>query len=115
MVIARVRDKKSLTSSMAVLPEYLRNKASEGGATDYKDWHVQLGRRFRALKLWFVIRTYGVTGLQQYIRTHVANATGLETKLRADSRVEVLSRSLSLILFRIRDSDEKTKAVRVTH
>jgi aromatic-L-amino-acid decarboxylase len=106
-----VRDKKSLTSSMAVLPEYLRNKASEGGATDFKDWHVQLGRRFRALKLWFVIRSYGVTGLQQYIRSHIVFATTLEDKLRADSRVEVLSRSLSLILFRIRDSDEKTKTL----
>lgn len=77
------------------------------------DWHVQLGRRFRSLKLWFVIRSYGVTGLQQYIRNHIVFATTLEDKLRADSRVEVLSRSLSLILFRIRGSDEKTKAVRI--
>ncbi len=97
---------------MAVLPEYLRNKASEGGATDYKDWHVQLGRRFRALKLWFVIRSYGVTGLQQHIRHHVTFASDLESQLRADSRLEVLPRSLSLTLFRIRDSDEQTKAVR---
>jgi aromatic-L-amino-acid decarboxylase len=52
-----------------VLPEYLRNKATETGAViDYRDWQVPLGRRFRSLKLWFVIRHYGVEGLRTGIR-----------------------------------------------
>ena len=50
--------------AVSILPEYLRNAATESGAViDYRDWHVPLGRRFRALKLWFVIRHYGVEGL----------------------------------------------------
>ena len=57
---------------LSVLPEYLRNKATESGAViDYRDWQIPLGRRFRALKLWFVIRHYGVEGLQHHIRRHV--------------------------------------------
>jgi aromatic-L-amino-acid decarboxylase len=67
-----VADRKALIQALSVLPEYLRNQASESGAViDYRDWQVPLGRRFRALKLWFVIRHYGVEGLQHHIREHV--------------------------------------------
>ncbi|MHC4934419.1 MAG: pyridoxal-dependent decarboxylase, partial [Planctomycetota bacterium] len=67
-----VADKRTLIRTLSVLPEYLRNKATESGAViDYRDWHVPLGRRFRALKLWFVIRHYGVEGLRFHIRRHV--------------------------------------------
>ena len=59
-----VADRKALIQTLSVLPEYLRNKATETGAViDYRDWQIPLGRRFRALKLWFVIRHYGVEGL----------------------------------------------------
>jgi aromatic-L-amino-acid/L-tryptophan decarboxylase len=52
-----VADRKALIQTLSILPEYLRNKATESGAViDYRDWHIQLGRRFRSLKLWFVIR-----------------------------------------------------------
>ena len=58
-----VADRAALIKALSVLPEYLRNKATESGAViDYRDWQVPLGRRFRALKLWFVIRHYGVEG-----------------------------------------------------
>ncbi len=67
-----VADRKALINTMSVLPEYLRNQATESGAViDYRDWHIPLGRRFRALKLWFVIRHYGIEGLQHHVRRHV--------------------------------------------
>jgi aromatic-L-amino-acid decarboxylase len=67
-----VADRAKLISALSVLPEYLRNQASTGGEViDYRDWHIPLGRRFRALKLWFVIRHYGVEGLQSYVREHL--------------------------------------------
>ena len=67
-----VADRAALIKTLSVLPEYLRNQATESGAViDYRDWQVPLGRRFRALKLWFVIRHYGVQGLQYHLRRHV--------------------------------------------
>jgi aromatic-L-amino-acid decarboxylase len=67
-----VANRNELINTFSILPEYLKNKATESGAVfDYRDWHVQLGRRFRSLKLWFVIRHYGVEGLQFHIRKHV--------------------------------------------
>ena len=67
-----VADRASLIKTLSVLPEYLKNKATESGAVfDYRDWHIQLGRRFRSLKLWFVIRHYGVEGLRFHIRKHI--------------------------------------------
>jgi len=70
-----VADRAALIRTLSVLPEYLRNKATESGAViDYRDWQVPLGRRFRALKLWFVIRHYGVEGLRHHIRRHVGLA-----------------------------------------
>ena len=68
-------DRAALIKTLSILPEYLRNQATESGAViDYRDWQVPLGRRFRALKLWFVIRHYGVEGLRHHIRRHVALA-----------------------------------------
>lgn len=60
-----VKDRSAILSALSAHAEYYRNKASDSGAVlDYKDWQIPLGRRFRALKLWFVIRTFGVRGLQ---------------------------------------------------
>ena len=67
-----VADRAVLIKTLSVLPEYLRNQATESGAViDYRDWHIPLGRRFRSLKLWFVIRHYGVEGLRYHVRRHV--------------------------------------------
>jgi len=67
-----IADRSTLIKTLSILPEYLKNQATESGAvTDYRDWHIQLGRRFRSLKLWFVIRHYGVEGLQYHIREHI--------------------------------------------
>lgn len=70
-----VANREELINTFSILPEYLRNQATESGEVfDYRDWHIQLGRRFRSLKLWFVIRHYGVEGLQHHIRKHVEMA-----------------------------------------
>jgi aromatic-L-amino-acid/L-tryptophan decarboxylase len=103
-----VADRKVLIQTLSVLPEYLKNKATESGAvTDYRDWHVQLGRRFRALKLWFVLRYYGIEGLQFHIREHVHLAQQFATWVQNDARFELLvTPPLNLVCFRLNGSDE---------
>jgi len=102
-----VADRKALIQTLSVLPEYLRNQATESGAViDYRDWHIPLGRRFRALKLWFVIRHYGVEGLQHHVRQHVALAQQFAAWVRADSRFELAAPApLNLVCFRHRGGD----------
>jgi len=96
------RDRASLTSAMSITPEYLRNAGTDSGAVDYRDWHTPLGRRFRALKLWLVIRHYGVEGLQAFIREHIRLASLLETWVREDSRFEVAApRTMNLVCLRL--------------
>ncbi|MCK5415425.1 MAG: aspartate aminotransferase family protein, partial [Thermoplasmata archaeon] len=67
-----VRDVEALVRTFEIMPEYLRTK--DEGVINYRDWGVPLGRRFTSLKLWFVIRTYGVEGLQRMVRDHVGHA-----------------------------------------
>jgi aromatic-L-amino-acid decarboxylase len=67
-----VRKRKDLIDALSIMPSYLRNEFSESGlVTDYRDWQIPLGRRFRSLKIWFVLRTYGVKGLQEHVRKHI--------------------------------------------
>ena len=103
-----VAERAALINTLSVLPEYLRNRATESGAVfDYRDWHVPLGRRFRALKLWFVIRHYGEEGLRAQIRRHVALAQAFKSWLGADARFELAAPApLSLVCFRHRAGDE---------
>ena len=71
-----VKCRKDLTSALSITPAYLRNDFSDSGiVTDYRDWSIPLGRRFRSLKIWFVLRTYGVSGLKAYIRNHIRLGT----------------------------------------
>jgi aromatic-L-amino-acid decarboxylase len=102
-----VADRKHLIQTLSILPEYLRNQATESGAViDYRDWHIQLGRRFRSLKLWFVIRHYGIEGLQYHVREHVRLAQQFAQWVRQDSRFEVVAPTqLNLICFRLRSGD----------
>ncbi|MGI8628368.1 MAG: pyridoxal-dependent decarboxylase [Geodermatophilaceae bacterium] len=97
-----VADRAQLTAALSVLPEYLRNQASESGTVlDYRDWQVPLGRRFRALKLWAVIRWYGAAGLRSHIRGHVALAQEFAAWVAADPRFEIVApHPLSLVCFR---------------
>jgi len=104
-----VADRSHLTGTFSVLPEYLRNKASESGEViDYRDWHVQLGRRFRSLKLWFVIRHYGIEGLRHHIRYHVELARRFAASIKASEAFElVIEPPLNLVCFRYRGTNEE--------
>lgn len=100
-----VRDRAPLLAALSITPEYLRNAASDAGEViDYRDWQVPLGRRFRALKLWFVIRHHGVDGLREHIRRSIALAEEFEQLLLEDERFELACpRSLALVCFRLKD------------
>ncbi|GMU24283.1 MAG: L-2,4-diaminobutyrate decarboxylase [Phycisphaerae bacterium] len=103
-----VADRGQLIRTLSVLPEYLRNQATESGAViDYRDWHIPLGRRFRALKLWFVIRSFGVEGLRERVRRHVELAHEFVEWLRADGQFDVVAPvPLNLVCFRHPSGDE---------
>lgn len=67
-----VQKRKDLTDALSITPAYLKNQFTDSGlVTDYRDWQIPLGRRFRSLKIWFVLRTWGVEGLRQHIRHHI--------------------------------------------
>jgi aromatic-L-amino-acid/L-tryptophan decarboxylase len=85
-----VRDVDALLHACRISPEYLRT-THDAEVVNYRDWGIQLGRRFRALKLWFVIRSYGVEGLRAVIRRHVALAAELEEWIRAEPGFEVVA------------------------
>lgn len=108
-----VRNARALAASMAITPAYLRDERSQAGAVvDYRDWHVPLGRRLRALKLWFVVRHFGAEGLRAHIRAHVALAERVESWLGADPRFTLpFLRALGLVCFRVGDEDAQTQAL----
>lgn len=95
-----VRRPDELIRTLTVNPAYLTG-AETGKVIDYRDWSIPLGRRFRALKLWFVIRAYGVAGLQAMLRRHIALAAELAEWIAADPAFELTSPpSLALLSFR---------------
>ncbi|MCW2536056.1 MAG: hypothetical protein JWQ26_1755 [Modestobacter sp.] len=103
-----VADRAALTGALAILPEYLRNAATDTGAVvDYRDWQIELGRRFRALKLWFVVRWYGAEGLREHVRSGVALAQELAGWAEADDRFDVATpHPLSLVCLKPRWAGE---------
>ena len=103
-----VADRKALIDTLSILPEYLRNQATESGAViDYRDWHIPLGRRFRSLKLWFVIRHYGVEGLRHHIRQHVRYAKKFAGWVMDDERFDLAAPvPLNLVCFRHHSGDK---------
>ncbi len=106
-----VADRAALIRTLSILPEYLKNRATESGAViDYRDWQVPLGRRFRALKLWFVLRHYGVEGLRYHVRRHVALAQRFRGWVEADERFELAAPApLNLVCFRHRGGDDANR------
>ncbi|XP_068656100.1 tyrosine decarboxylase 2 [Aristolochia californica] len=98
-----VKDRNALIQSLSTNPEYLKNKASQTNTVvDYKDWQIPLGRRFRSLKLWMVLRLYGSENLRSYIRNHIKLAEQFEELVVADPRFEVVvPRKFSLVCFRL--------------
>ncbi|MBA3658800.1 MAG: aminotransferase class I/II-fold pyridoxal phosphate-dependent enzyme [Gemmatimonadales bacterium] len=97
-----VRDVPALLRTFQITPEYLRTSADDG-AVNFRDWGIPLGRRFRALKLWFVIRSYGLEGLREMVRRHVALGTAFAGWVEADPEFELLAPApLGLVVFRHR-------------
>lgn len=99
-----VRDVAQLVRSLEILPEYLKTKEGER-VNNYRDWGIQLGRRFRALKLWFVLRSFGVEGLRAKIREHLLWAKELAEDIRNSGNFELMAPvPFSTVCFRFRPS-----------
>jgi len=100
-----VKDKETLLRTFSIMPEYLKT-GIDSEVNNYRDWGIQLGRRFRALKLWFVIRTYGAEGLQKMLQNHFDLATKFAEILKTDGRFEILAPiSMNLVCFRYKPSE----------
>ena len=108
-----VADRAALIEALSILPEYLRNRATESAAViDYRDWQVPLGRRFRALKLWFVIRHYGAAGLRAHVRHCIALAEWFAAQVEASEEFELAAPvSVGLVCFRHRAGDAFTETL----
>ncbi|XP_030972648.1 tyrosine/DOPA decarboxylase 2-like [Quercus lobata] len=98
-----VKDPSALIKSLSTNPAYLRNKATDSKqVVDYKDWQITLSRRFRAMKLWLVLRSYGVANLRCFLRSHVKMAKLFEELVRLDNTFEVVApRNFALVCFRV--------------
>ena len=95
-----IKDREALLRTFEILPEYLKTR-TRGVVNDYRDWGIQLGRRFRALKLWFVIRSFGVEGIKEKVREHIKMAKDLVEKIRESDDFIVLDpQHLNVVCFR---------------
>jgi aromatic-L-amino-acid decarboxylase len=102
-----VRDEGALIRTFEIHPEYLKTGV-DAEVKNYRDWGIQLGRRFRALKLWFVIRTYGVEGLQKMVREHIRLAEMVKEWVEKDERFELMAPvPVSLVCFRLNDGRQE--------
>lgn len=98
-----VRDRTLLTQALDVTPEYLRSKVGdEGTVIDYRNWQLPLGRRFRSLKIWFVLRSFGVQGFQAHIRKGIALSNKFSSLVKASHHFEIVTPpTLALTVFRL--------------
>ncbi|KAM7533095.1 hypothetical protein Aperf_G00000126003 [Anoplocephala perfoliata] len=103
------RDVRSVTRAFTTEAQYL-NYSDLGKMPDYRHWQLSFGRKFRSLKLWFVIRRFGITGLQEYIRQHIRMAKYLESLIRRDTRFEIIGEvTLGLVCFRFKNNNDLTR------
>ncbi len=101
-----VRQPELLQATLSIQPEYLKTRGHQD-ITNFSEWSVQLGRRFRALKIWFLLRAYGVNGLQTMIRNHVQWSEKLCTALQAEPDFEIVTQPiLSLFTFRYKPATD---------
>ncbi|KAK3087862.1 hypothetical protein FSP39_011631 [Pinctada imbricata] len=101
-----VKDSRLLSDAFEVDPLYLKHE-NQGKMPDYRHWHIPLGRRFRSLKLWFVLRLYGIKGLQESIRKDVMLAHEFEAYIKSDERFEIFGEVvMGLVCFRLKGSNE---------
>uniref|UniRef100_A0A9I9CFG8 Tyrosine/DOPA decarboxylase 1-like n=2 Tax=Cucumis melo TaxID=3656 RepID=A0A9I9CFG8_CUCME len=98
-----LKDPSGLRNSLSVNPTYLKNRATDSGeVVDYKDWQITLSRRFRAMKLWVVMKSYGVANLRKFLRSHVKMAKIFEGLVERDERFEVaVPRNFGMVCFRL--------------
>ena len=97
-----VKDKEALINTFSILPEYLKTPEDKL-VNNYRDWGIPLGRKFRALKLWFVIRTYGTEGIRKKIRDHISYGQWFKDQIVSEPLFELMAPvPLNLICFRIR-------------
>jgi aromatic-L-amino-acid decarboxylase len=106
-------DRAPVVEALSITPAYLRDAAGAAGdVVDFRDWQVPLGRRFRSLKLWFVLRAIGAGAIRGMIRRHVAGAAWLAAELADDPAWELAAPvRLNLVCVRHRDGDDATRAV----
>ncbi|RFU73227.1 nonaspanin tm9sf [Trichoderma arundinaceum] len=105
-----VRQRGHLINALSIKPPYLRNQYSDNElVTDYRDWQIPLGRRFRSLKLWFVLRSYGIRGLQAHIQKGVTLGESLQAKLetRPDLFTIFTKARFGLVVFRAKAEGEE--------
>lgn len=97
-----VKDKDLLINTFSITPEYLKT-SEDRQVNNYRDWGIQLGRRFRALKLWFVIRSFGISGLREKLRLHLRAGEWLKEQIESAPDFELLAPvPLNLVCFRYR-------------
>jgi len=98
-----VKDKNALLKTFEIHPEYLKTQM-DAMVKNYRDWGIQLGRRFRALKLWFVLRYYGVEGLRRMVKEHIRLAQLFKSFVEGHEKFELMAPvDLSLVCFRLND------------
>ena len=104
-----VKDKETLIRTLTILPEYLK---SNEGVTDYRDWGIQLGRRMRALKVWFVLRGQGTTQIKQRIRNHIQWTKKLAEVVSNTEGFEIITQPyFALFTFKANENNEFNDAL----
>ena len=102
-----IKNRDHLVNALSIMPEYLKTESSKtANVIDYRDWQIPLGRRFRSLKLWAVIRYYGIDGLQNYVRNHIELTQEFFSWIKNEEGFEIIAPApLNLVCFRARGSN----------
>ena len=110
-----VADRTSMLDALSITPPYLRNKATDSGTVvDFRDWQVPLGRRFRSLKIWFVLRAIGADAIAAMVRNHCAEADWLTARVDASELWHLAAPArLNLVCIAHRDGNDATRAAGV--
>jgi len=108
-----VADRASLIDAMSITPPYLRNAASESGQViDYRDWQVPLGRRFRALKLWWVLRSYGAEGIRHHLREYMRLTEAVAARIEQHEHLDLTAPiHFGLVCFHHQSGNEATDSL----